>query len=152
MFRPDYDPKQFYHWHKVQTRFRDLDPLNHSNNAVFNTYFEEARINFTHSIPDLRNSFEEGFAFVLVKCTIEYLKPIRYPSELLIGSSVLGVGNTSLEGIQAIYEGKTKELLNCLWDAKTYRPDGIVDAYDLLDDVCNKPKVDSSRKCSNERY
>ena len=30
-----------------------------------------------------------------------------------------------------------------MWDAKIYRPDGIVDAYDLLDDVCNKPKIQS---------
>ena len=44
---------------------------------------------------------------------------------------------------EMLVAGKTKELLNCLWDAKTYRPDGIVDAFDLLDDVCNKPKVES---------
>lgn len=112
MFRPEYDPEQFFHWHKIQTRFRDLDPLNHTNNAVFNTYFEEARIMFTHNIPDLLKSFEEGFAFVLVKCTIEYLKPVHYPSELLIGSSILEVGNTSISGIQALYEAETKELLS----------------------------------------
>ena len=44
---------------------------------------------------------------------------------------------------EMLVAGKTKELLDCLWDAKIYRPDGIVDAYDLLDDVCNKPKIDS---------
>lgn len=38
---------------------------------------------------------------------------------------------------------KTKELLNCLWDAKVYRPDGIIDAFDLLEEVCNKPQVSS---------
>ena len=44
---------------------------------------------------------------------------------------------------EMLVANKTKELLDCLWDAKIYRPDGIVDAYDLLDDVCNKQKVDS---------
>lgn len=137
MFRPSYDPGLFYHWHKVQTRFRDLDPLNHTNNAVFNTYFEEARISFTHHIPDLMKSFEEGFAFVLVKCTIEYLKPVRYPSELLIGSGILEVGNTSIEGIQAIFNSETKALhavaqTKGVWfDSNNQRPTRVPEIKDL---------------------
>ena len=128
MYRPKYDPELFYYWHKVPTRFRDLDPLNHVNNAVFNTYFEEARINFVHKIPELSNSFEQGKAFVLVKCTIEYLKPVLYPSTLLIGSSCLNIGNTSVDAIQSMFNEKTKELHSIavtkgVWfDMKTNRP------------------------------
>jgi twinkle protein len=44
---------------------------------------------------------------------------------------------------EMLVAGKTKELLNCLWDAKVYRPDGIVDAYELFDAVVNQPKIDS---------
>lgn len=137
MFRPSYDPDLFFHWHKVETRFRDLDPLNHANNAVFNTYFEEARINFTQNIPDLMDSFKQGFAFVLVKCTIEYLKPIRYPATLLIGSSIKEIGNTSVDAIQAIFDSETKQLHGIaqtkgVWyDSKKQRPTRIPDVENL---------------------
>ncbi|MEQ9308860.1 MAG: thioesterase family protein [Balneolaceae bacterium] len=137
MFRPKYNPDLFFHWHKVNTRFRDLDPLNHANNAVFNTYFEEARIHFTHNIPELINSFNQGFAFVLVKCTIEYLKPIRYPSELLIGSSLKDIGNTSVEAIQAIFDSKTKDLHGIaytkgVWfDSKNQRPTRVPEVENI---------------------
>lgn len=110
MFRPTYDPDSFYHWHKVPVRFRDLDVLNHVNNAVFNTYFEEARINFVNQVPELAHSIGDKHSFVLVKCTIEYLKPVTYPSTLFIGTSGLSVGNTSIEALQAMYELESKEL------------------------------------------
>ncbi len=140
MFRPSYDPELFFHWHEVQTRFRDLDPLNHTNNAVFNTYFEEARIHFTYSIPELVESLNQGFAFVLVKSTIEYLKPITYPSILLIGSGILELGNTSVVAMQALFEANTKQLhsiaeVKGVWyNSKTRRPAKIpeVDNLDKL--------------------
>ncbi|RNC80074.1 MAG: acyl-CoA thioesterase [Balneola sp.] len=131
MMRPSYDPNLFYYWHTIQTRFRDLDPLNHANNAVFNTYFEEARIHFVNQVPELAHSFAEGKAFVLVKCTLEYLKPIHYPATLLVGSSCLSIGNTSVEAFQAIYDSETKNLLAVattkgVWfDIKRNRPTAV---------------------------
>jgi len=44
---------------------------------------------------------------------------------------------------EMLVAGKTKELLDCLWDAKVFRPDGIIDAAELLDKVINQPKVES---------
>ena len=38
--------ENFYFQHKMNTRFRDLDAFNHINNAVFLTYFENARRTF----------------------------------------------------------------------------------------------------------
>lgn len=143
MYRPSYDPDSFFHWHTVETRFRDLDPLNHANNAVFNTYFEEARINFTYQIPELVDSLDNGFAFVLVKCTIEYLKPIRYPSKLLIGSSLKELGNTSVEAIQAIFDYDSKALHGIaitkgVWyDSKKKRPTRVPEVA-LLDKMLYK--------------
>jgi len=110
MARPSYNPDLFHHWHTIKTRFRDIDVLNHVNNAVFNTYFEEARINFVESVPELGDSFEKGQSYVLVKCTLEYLKPITYPSTLLIGSGFLKIGNSSIEAFQSIYEASEKQL------------------------------------------
>lgn len=36
---------------------------------------------------------------------------------------------------EMLMERKVKELIDCIWEAKTYRPDGIVGVSDILDDV-----------------
>lgn len=111
MARPPYNPDYFFHWHEIKTRFRDLDPLNHVNNAVFNSYFEEARIHFVESVPELRSSFKEGKSFVLAKCTIDYLRPVLYPATLLIGTGFIELGNSSIDGFQALYDSKSKNYM-----------------------------------------
>jgi acyl-CoA thioester hydrolase len=110
MIRPSYQKSQFYHWTEIKVRFRDLDPLNHVNNAVFNTYFEEARIDFIRAIPEFNKSMQQGFSFVLVHMEMDYLKPVLLEETLLVGSSVEEYGNSSINGIQAIYDKKNHAL------------------------------------------
>lgn len=111
MFRPDYNPDLFYHWTEIPVRFRDLDPLNHVNNALFNTYLEEARIQFLGEVGQMQTQFSEGKTFVLVKITIEYLKQITFPSTLLVGTGVGEVGNSSIEAVQGIFDKESKNLM-----------------------------------------
>lgn len=106
-----YSPALFPHWTEIDVRFRDLDPLNHVNNAVFNSYFEEARICFMGDTPGFKNQFEEGKSFVLAKTTIEYRSPVTYPGRLLIGTGISELGNSSITGIQVIFESKHKKLV-----------------------------------------
>lgn len=35
--------------------------------------------------------------------------------------------------------GKSEELNRCIWNAKAYRPDGIVDLFDMVDEILNPP-------------
>ncbi len=111
MSRPEYNPETFYHWTEIPVRFRDLDPLNHVNNALFNTYLEEARIQFLGEVGQMQSEFTEGKTFVLVKITIEYLKQITFPSTLLVGTGVGEVGNSSIEAVQGIYDKDSKALM-----------------------------------------
>lgn len=110
MIRPAYQKDQFSHWTEIKVRFRDLDPLNHVNNAVFNTYFEEARIDFIQAIPEFDRSMQQGFSFVLVHLEIDYIQPVVLGEALLVGSSVEKYGNSSINGIQAIYDEKNHTL------------------------------------------
>lgn len=110
MIKPPYQEDQFFHWTEIKVRFRDLDPLSHVNNAVFNTYFEEARIDFIQAIPEFNNSMKQGFSFILVHLEIDYVQPIFMNDILLVGSSVENYGNSSIEGIQAIYDKKSHTL------------------------------------------
>ena len=47
-----YTPDYFPHWTEVAVRFNDMNALSHVNNALFNSYFEEARIQLLQEIPE----------------------------------------------------------------------------------------------------
>lgn len=111
MYQPQYREDLFPHWVTIPIRFRDLDPLNHVNNAIFSTYFEEARIKFIADIPAFSNGFDNGFSFVLANININFVKPVEYPATLLIGSGIKKLGNTSINSFQAIYHAETKTLV-----------------------------------------
>jgi twinkle protein len=37
--------------------------------------------------------------------------------------------------------GRSQELIQCLWDAKTYRPAGVVGVEDVMEDACVPPEI-----------
>lgn len=141
MFRPEYNPDTFYHWTEIPVRFRDLDPLNHVKNALFNTYLEEARIQFLAEVGQMQDEFSDGKTFVLVKCTIEYLKQLNFPATVLVGTGIKEVGNTSITALQAIFNKETKELVcvgetKGVWfDLKNQRPTRLPEIGNLDDMV-----------------
>ncbi len=133
MQKPGYQKNLFPHWSTQTIRFRDLDPLNHVNNAIFNTYYEEARISFIQMVPELAGQMKNGYSFVLANISISYLKPVTYPAQLLIGSGVKKLGNSSITSFQAIYGKESKELVSTaeasgVWfDLEKQRPSRIPD-------------------------
>jgi len=110
MYKPAYNRNTFPFWTELQIRYRDLDTLNHVNNALFSTYFEEARIRFIQHIPEFLNSMKKSNSFVLVNLEINFVEPVTYPSTLLAGSGVSEFGNSSVTGFQAIYDLESKSL------------------------------------------
>lgn len=133
MIRPDYDETLFPHWTTLPIRFRDLDPLNHVNNAIFSTYYEEARIEFIQDVNKLASELKNGYSFVLAKIEIEFIRPVEYPNEILIGSGIKSLGNSSITSFQAIYTGDKKKLASVaeahgVWfDLSKQRPTRIPD-------------------------
>lgn len=111
MIKPEYDTDLFPFWTTVSIRYRDLDTLNHVNNAIFSTYFEEARIRFIREVPELFVQLQQGFSFVLAHLEIDFVKPAEYPADLLVGTGIKSLGNTSIHSLQAIYHSGEKTLL-----------------------------------------
>ncbi|MDC7786663.1 thioesterase family protein [Rhodoplanes sp. TEM] len=97
--RPDEFPHRVVH----TIRFRDLDPQNHVNNAVFLTFFEGGRV------PLLRDPryglWVDGATYVQANLTIDYLAEIHWPGEVVIGTRVARVGTSSLTFDQAVFSG-----------------------------------------------
>jgi len=110
MIKPGYQKDYFPHWSELQIRYRDLDTLNHVNNAIFNTLFEEARIRFIQNVPEFQTSMKSGNSFVLVNLEINFVEPVFYPSVVITGTGIASYGNSSITGLQAIYERGSKDL------------------------------------------
>lgn len=108
--KPQYSQESFQHWKEIQVRYRDLDTLQHVNNAIFNTYFEESRIHFLHSYKRLGTELGLTRSFVLVHFQIDYIAQVKYPSTVLIGARLEKTGNTSVQTLQAAYDSESKEL------------------------------------------
>ena len=147
MLKPQYNPDFFYPWHSLTVRFSDVDALQHVNNAVFNTYFEEARLRFLDDCLDMNKEFSEGRSFVMVRSEIEYLGQIKFPDKILIGTGISKVGNSSLNALQCIYHSESKKLLSAavttgVWfDIRKQRPVKLP-SVNNLEDMLIKPLTD----------
>jgi len=147
MIRPEYNPNIFPHWSEHPIRFRDLDPLNHVNNALYNTFYEEARIQFIQTLPEMLASMKEGKSFVLVNLEIQFLKPVTYPGKLVIGTGVKSIGNSSISGFQAMYVHSDKTLVSIaestgVWfDIDKQQPVALPDISNSQDLLINQDSI-----------
>jgi len=82
-------------------RFGDLDPQGHVNQAVFLTYFESGRVAMFRN-PDLSIGVP-GFTYVMVRMEVDYLKELRWPGNIEVGTGVAEFGRSSFKAAQVIF-------------------------------------------------
>ncbi|MCS7060354.1 MAG: thioesterase family protein [Anaerolineae bacterium] len=82
--------------HTLTVRFRDLDALNHVNNAVYLTYLEEARLAFSAEMGVDWSRFQEH-GFVIARCEIDYRHPAVLGDVLRIELTVGEIGRSAFE-------------------------------------------------------
>lgn len=89
--------------HRVRDiiRYADLDPQGHVNNAVFATYFESGRVALFRD-PDLGIGVLNA-TYVLVRQEIDFMKEMRWPGEVEIGTALAQNGRSSFTMMQAIF-------------------------------------------------
>ena len=83
----------------INTRFRDVDAFNHVNNAVFLTYFEDARRLFFER---WNINFEEK-SLIVAAIQIDYLKQLSHPSSLRIGQKIIKIGTKSFDILSILF-------------------------------------------------
>ena len=76
-------------------RFGDLDPQGHVNQAVFLTYFESGRVAMFRD-QDLGIGVP-GVTFVMVRMEVDYMKELRWPGTIEIGTGVAEFGRSSFK-------------------------------------------------------
>lgn len=128
---------------RLPVRWADMDELGHVNNAVYFTYFEQARLEFLQSLTDgpWPGSPETGPVLVAAEATFK--KPVVHPATVLVHvyggepgrSSFPLVCSLTVEGDEeTVYAEATTTLV---WiDRQSSRP---VPLPDLLRDRLAQP-------------
>lgn len=81
---------------EIPVRFRDLDPENHVNNAVYGTYIEQARLTYLEDVlvdPDASR-------VVLAHLSIDYRRPVTLSDEsvaVTVRTTELGTSSIPME-------------------------------------------------------
>ncbi|MFC5972384.1 acyl-CoA thioesterase [Halomarina salina] len=123
----------------VQVRYRDLDTLEHVNNAVYASYLEQARSEYFDSIAGV--GIGDG-GMVIARLELDYRSPILLEDgEATVGTSVVDLGESSLTMDQRISVGdKVAAEATCVivsvdedGSARTL-PDSWRDAIDSFED------------------
>jgi len=122
--------------HTLTVRFRDLDAMDHVNNATYLTYLEETRLGFSSEMGINWARFrEEGF--VIARCEIDYRRPALLGDTLNIELWAGDIGRSSFEfqyritrpsDGQIIAEAKTVQVC---YDAVRNRPIRLPERWSL---------------------
>ena len=125
--------------HALQVRFRDCDPMGHTNNAVYLTYLEQTRFAHWRSLwgvgsPQLPAGLP-GVILARVEC--DYKRPSRYGDTLEVRMAVVEIGRTSFRYEYEIVdaEGRTVLIANTvqvMYDYATEKPVPLPDEIRAL--------------------
>lgn len=83
-------------------RYADMDRLGHVNNAVFSTFLETGRVELLYH-PD-NPVVSPDTNFVVASLQLNFLREIKWPGQVDIGSGVIKIGNSSLKVYQQIFQ------------------------------------------------
>jgi acyl-CoA thioester hydrolase len=78
----------------VVVRWRDLDAMNHVNNAVYFTYLEQARVHYLRElglVPDVPS----GIGFILAEAHCQFKSPLKLGERVTVHTRVSELGRSS---------------------------------------------------------
>ncbi len=103
--KPQYQKSKFKHIYTVKVRFNEVDMLRILNNAVYLSYFEQARIHYVKDaglLPE-KGIFSDNRLYYMARNEINYLKPAFFDDGLNIYSRISYIKNSSF-GFEHIVE------------------------------------------------
>ena len=77
----------------VEVRFRDMDSMGHVNNAVYFTYFENARIAYWRAVPGIRS--RRNLDYILARAECDFKSPTTLEDDLCCHVRVAFFGRSS---------------------------------------------------------
>lgn len=86
----------------VEVTFRDTDAMGHANNAVYLTWFENARIALWRAIARDPQADYGQVPFVLARAEIDFRSPCYVGQRLRVGIRTTRIGNRSFESVYRV--------------------------------------------------
>ena len=105
--------KNFKHKINVTVRFNEVDMLGVCNNAVYLSYFEDARLQYIKQLglmPE-KGIFSDGRLFFIVRNELNYKGFAHYDDELEVYSKISFIKNSSFGFDHLIVNSKTKNII-----------------------------------------
>jgi acyl-CoA thioester hydrolase len=93
----------------MRARFRDTDAMGHVNNAIYFTYFEEARAAYFREVTNLRSY--NDVAIILAHTRCDFRSPLYTGEEFDVGVRVDRIGRKSFDmSYRAVERGDERVL------------------------------------------
>jgi acyl-CoA thioester hydrolase len=93
-------------------RYADTDRQGHVNNAAFAAFFETGRVEILYNPSD--PLMADDCEFVIVSLDIQFKGEIRWPGEVVIGTYLRKLGQSSIHFGQVLYQDE-----RCVAEAET---------------------------------
>ena len=103
--------ERFQHTLPITVAWSDMDALAHVNNAKFFRYLESARVDFLQQYEHLMPMPRVGVGPILAFIECQFMRPLTFPDEIVVGSSVTEVGNTSVKLEQEIFSARLEDMV-----------------------------------------
>jgi acyl-CoA thioester hydrolase len=102
------------------TRWGDCDMFGHVNNVQFVRFYESGRLDYFHRLLELGTGPEVANSLIIADIHVTFLRQIRHPSALQVGSRVSRLGNSSFDFEAAIFNADEDKpystaIATCVW-------------------------------------
>ncbi len=103
-------PEGFRHHYPIQVRWGDMDALGHVNNAVYLTYLEQARVDYTRRELGLWDGAAGKIGLVMARVEIDFKLPLFAGDDVRVFTRMVHLGRTSGVTEQLIARVKDDQL------------------------------------------
>jgi acyl-CoA thioester hydrolase len=104
-------PEEYRHIEPITVRWGDMDRMAHVNNAKYFTYCESARMSYFDAIRLYEHAEHEAHGPALVSATCNFLRQVRYPAKLAVGTRVSKIGRSTFTHEYLIWRQGSEEVV-----------------------------------------
>lgn len=102
--------KLYKHKIEVQPRFNDFDPMGHVNNTIFMNYFDIGKVDYFRAVWNTEIVDWKEMGLVIARVETDFISPILMGERIIVRTTILRIGNKSLELAQQLINADTNQL------------------------------------------
>ncbi len=105
------ETRKYRHTVPVQIRFNDIDILGHVNNAVYQHYYDYARVQYFKKILGEEVDWKK-YSLITASIKLDYFMPIGLYDEIEVVTRIEMLGNKSISMKQKLIKTHTREVIS----------------------------------------